>query len=65
MCREAEKRFHFFLSVRWIASRGGGRLCIPLMHTMLDFNLARNIVGGRVYAAGKVTPIDPMPMGAQ
>jgi hypothetical protein len=37
----------------------------PLMHTLLDFNLAQSGVGGQVNAVEKITPIDPMPMGAR
>ena len=30
----------------------------PLIHTLLDFNLAQNSVDGQVSAVEKVTPID-------
>lgn len=37
----------------------------PLIHTVLDFNLAQNNVGVQVNAGKKVTPTDPMPMGVK
>ena len=37
----------------------------PLIHTVLDFNLAQNTVGTQINAVEKVTPIDPMPMGVK